>query len=151
MTVGFGQGAVSVSFPRECPADMSSSTVVSHSSADANLLTSAELGLGGKVPFSAAKPTRLTSLDECEVIEYVADDCGSKLTCSIGAAAWFTIFIVKSGEVTSYKDNTLGALPMWPVEVDSAWTCIVCFEDRGQPDPVMCEKVSPSSLIMTNG
>ena len=78
MTVGFGQGAVSVSFPRECPADMSSSTVVSHSSADANLLTSAELGLGGKVPFSAAKPTRLTSLDECEVIEYVADDCGSK-------------------------------------------------------------------------
>ena len=78
MTVGFGQGAVSVSFPRECPADMSSSTVVSQSSADANLLTSAELGLGGKVPFSAARPTRLTSLDECEVIEYVADDCGSK-------------------------------------------------------------------------
>jgi len=78
MTVGFGQGAVSVSFPREYTADMSSSTVVSHPSADVSSLTSAELGLGGKVPFSAAKPTRLTSLDECEVIEYVADDCISK-------------------------------------------------------------------------
>jgi hypothetical protein len=74
MTVGFGQGAVSVSLPPECSADRSSSTVASHSSADANLLTPVELGLGGKVPFSAAKPTRLTALDECEVIEYVTND-----------------------------------------------------------------------------
>jgi hypothetical protein len=144
MTVGFGQGAVSVSLPPECSADRSSSTVASHHSADANSLTSAELGLGGKVPFSAAKPTRLTALDECEVIEYVSVMIvEARLMCSIGAAAWFTIFIVKSVEVTSYKENTLGALPIWPTEVESASTCIACFEDRGEPDPIMCEKVCP--------
>jgi len=69
MTVGFGQGAVSISLPPECSADRSSFMVASHSSAGTDSLTSAELGLGGKVPFSAAKPTRLTALDECEVIE----------------------------------------------------------------------------------
>jgi hypothetical protein len=63
--------------------------------------------------------------------------------CSIGAAAWLTIFIVKSVEVTSYKENTLGALPIWPMEVESASTCIACFEDRGEHDPIMCEKVCP--------
>ena len=67
-----------------------------------------------------------------------------RLMSSIGAAAWFTILIVKSVEVTSYKENTLGALPMWPVEIESAWTCIACFENRGGPDPVMCEKVCPA-------
>ena len=78
MTVGFGQGAVSVSFHAEDSTDRHSSMVASHSPSGANSLTFAELGLGGKVPFSAAKPTRLTALDECEVIEYVTDECGSK-------------------------------------------------------------------------
>jgi hypothetical protein len=67
----------------------------------------------------------------------------AKLMYSIGAAAWFTVFIVKSVEVTSYQENTLGGLPIWPVNVESAWTCIACFEDRGEPDPIMCEKVFP--------
>jgi len=66
-----------------------------------------------------------------------------RLMSSIGAAAWFTILIVKSVEVTSYKENTLGALPIWPVVVDSASTCIACFEDDNGPDPIMCEKVCP--------
>jgi hypothetical protein len=78
MTVGFGQGAVSLNLLPEYSADSSSSMVASHPLSGAHSLTSVELGLGGKVPFSAAKPTRLTALDECEVIEYVADDCGSK-------------------------------------------------------------------------
>jgi len=52
--------------------------VASHPSSGANPLTLVELGLGGKVPFSAAKPTRLTALDECEVIEYVTDNLRSK-------------------------------------------------------------------------
>jgi hypothetical protein len=118
--------------------------VPSQPSSGASSLISTELGLGGKVPFSAAKPTRLTALDECEVIEYVTVmTVEARLMCSIGAAAWFTIFIVKSVEVTSYKENTLGALPIWPTEVESASTCIACFEDRGEPDPIMCEKVCP--------
>jgi hypothetical protein len=122
--------------------------VASHSSFGAYSLTAAELGLGGKVPFSAAKPTRLTALDECEVIEYVTViNVEARLMCSIGAAAWFTIFIVKSVEVTSHKENTLGALPIWPVDVESASTCIACFEDRGEPDPIMCEKVCPPHTL----
>jgi hypothetical protein len=69
MTVGFGQGAVSFILPPECSADRPSSMVASQPSSGASSLISTELGLGGKVPFSAAKPTRLTALDECEVIE----------------------------------------------------------------------------------
>lgn len=108
-------------------------------------LTSIELGLGDNVALSAAKPTRLSALDQCEVIEYVtnvsSDRLMLRLTCSIGAAAWFTIFIVRSVEVADDEGNIMGSFPIWPVEVQSATTCIACFEIGVDLDPIMCEKV----------
>lgn len=75
------------------------------------------------------------------------------LMYSIGAAAWFTIFIVKIRETEDEmedeeeeKEKGIGSLPIWPAEIASATTCVACFEHRDDgphPYPVMCEKVYP--------
>ena len=98
-------------------------------------LTSIELGLGPSVPLSAAKPTRLKALDECEIIEYAVPSVRSLADSSIGASAFFTIFIVTN------PGQSIQNLPLWPEEIASAATCAVCFEYRELPDPIMCEKV----------
>lgn len=64
---------------------------------------------------------------------------------SIGAATYFTIFIVKPN-----AENSIQNLPLWPVEIASATQCVGCFSDRDVPDPIMCEKVRPASDQVDN-
>jgi alpha-tubulin suppressor-like RCC1 family protein len=87
-----------------------------------------ELGFGRDRPLGAALPTRVTDLDGCEVLD-------------IGAATFFTIFIVKPKPPDTDASCNL---PVWPTpeDVASAGLCVICFSKRDEAlDPVVCEKV----------
>lgn len=58
---------------------------------------------------------------------------------SIGAGAFFTLFIAKPNAASS-------ELPMFPDQVASFDGCIKCFEDGSHTgDAVMCDKVCQSA------
>lgn len=70
MTVGFGQGAVSLLYSVKHTTDAVAALWRQVNPPPISQpLTGSELGLGGAVPLSVATPTKLTALDRCEVIE----------------------------------------------------------------------------------